>query len=535
MISDETLDDCLAILGMRGSGKTYTAKGLVERLLDRKSRVCVVDPLGVWWGLRSNAAGDGPGYGIVVFGGLHADVEIGEASGEAVARVVALHDVSCIVDISEFRSMAARRRFMLAFCDALYDLNRELLHLILDEADLWAPQRPMPDTAALLGSMQEIVRRGRVRGLIPWQITQRPAVLNKDVLSQADTLIAMKLTASQDRDAIGAWIEGQADREDGKRILADLPKLRRGEGYVWAPSREQLERVAFPRISTFDSSSTPKRGERRLEPVNLASVEIAEIAATLALVEEKPSRGAKAVQSAPDPKLIEAAEQRGFDRGILQGYADALAEARSGVLHALDFLGAGLGHNAHPLPAPTAATGNVSVAPSLRAAPAPRAQARPVDGSLNSAARKLLTALAQHAPARFTWGQTATLAGLKPSGGHFNAGRKQLIDRALIDEADGLVSASSAGMTEAGEVPAAPSSAAERLAMWCGRLPSPAPDMLRYIAARGSRHVSIDELAEGIGKKATGGHWNSGIAVLRNNGLIEVGANKTMRASELLR
>ena len=39
----------------------------------------------------------------------------------------------------------------------------------------------------------------------------------------------------------------------------------------------------------------------------------------------------------------------------------------------------------------------------------------PVAGdSLHSAARKLLIALAQHAPARFTWGQAATLAGLKP-------------------------------------------------------------------------------------------------------------------------
>ena len=31
----------------------------------------------------------------------------------------------------------------------------------------------------------------------------------------------MKLTASQDRDAIGGWIEGQADRAEGKRILGD--------------------------------------------------------------------------------------------------------------------------------------------------------------------------------------------------------------------------------------------------------------------------------------------------------------------------
>ena len=59
--------------------------------------------------------------------------------------------------------------------------------------------------------------------------------MHKDVLSQADILIAMKLTASQDRDAIGGWIEGQADRQEGKRILGDLPRLPRGEGYLWAP------------------------------------------------------------------------------------------------------------------------------------------------------------------------------------------------------------------------------------------------------------------------------------------------------------
>jgi hypothetical protein len=30
-----------------------------------------------------------------------------------------------------------------------------------------------------------------------------------------------------------------------------------------------------------------------------------------------------------------------------------------------------------------------------------------------------------------------------------------------------------------------------------------------------------DELAASLGKKPSCGHWNSGIAVLRNNGLIE--------------
>ncbi len=45
---------------------------------------------------------------------------------------------------------------------------------------------------------------------------QRPAVLHKDVLSQADVLISMKLTSSQDRAAVGRRIKGQADRAQGQ-------------------------------------------------------------------------------------------------------------------------------------------------------------------------------------------------------------------------------------------------------------------------------------------------------------------------------
>ena len=183
-------------------------------------------------------------------------------SGAALGRLIAAEALVCVVDLSEFGSNAARRRFMAGFCEALYEANEEPLHLVLDEADLWAPQRPIKGWESLLGHIEEIVRRGRVRGFIPWLITQRPAVVHKDVLSQADILIAMKLTSSQDRDAVGGWIEGQADRQEGKRIHDDLPRLQRGEGYLWAPGRGILERTAFPAIQTFDSSRTPKRGER---------------------------------------------------------------------------------------------------------------------------------------------------------------------------------------------------------------------------------------------------------------------------------
>jgi len=228
------LNERLAIVGTSGSGKTYAAKGLVERLVDQDARVCVVDPLGVWWGLRAGPEGGASPlpYSVVVFGGRHADVSLDEGMGGALGHLVGIHQIACVVDVSDLGSAAARRGFMTAFTEALYAANTEPLHLVLDEADLWAPQRGQPDGYDLLQRVEEIVRRGRIRGFVPWLITQRPAVLHKDVLSQADILVLMKLTSSQDREAVGRWIEGQADRAEGRRILAALPRLARGEGWV---------------------------------------------------------------------------------------------------------------------------------------------------------------------------------------------------------------------------------------------------------------------------------------------------------------
>ena len=320
------LDERLAIVGTSGSGKTYAAKGLVERLMSGGARVCVVDPLGVWWGLRLGSDGAAPsGYPVVVFGGQHADVALDESMGAALGCLVGTRPLACVVDVSELGSSAARRGFMTAFMEALHQANTEPLHLVLDEADLWAPQRVQPAGRALLGRVEEIVRRGRVRGFVPWLITQRPAVLHKDVLSQADVLVSMKLTASQDRDAVGRWIEGQADRAEGQRILAELPRLSRGEAYVWAPSDGVLARVAFPLIRTFDSSRTPTRGEQAAVPRALAEVDLSAITAALA------GMGAQAVDMSPAAPALGGRQQTSeLDHRLRQQDCE-LATARARV------------------------------------------------------------------------------------------------------------------------------------------------------------------------------------------------------------
>src|SRR5215510_7871179 len=92
----------------------------------------------------------------------------------------------------------------------------------------------------------------------------------------------MKLTASQDREAIGAGSRARPTGGKANGILGDLPRLQRGEGYLWALGHGLLERVAFPPIRTFDTSCTPKRGERLTIPRKPAEVDLTTIVAALA-------------------------------------------------------------------------------------------------------------------------------------------------------------------------------------------------------------------------------------------------------------
>ena len=337
-IPDEALDDRLAFIGTSGSGKSYNAGGAVERVLSKGGRVVTIDPLGVWWGLRLLADGKTPSpHDVVIFGGPHGDLPITEHAGGLIGETVAGMAESCVLDLCQLGTKAAERRFMLSFLTAFYrHAAGEPVHVVFDEADMWAPQRLLDregDAAKLLGMMETLVRRGRIKGFIPWLITQRPAVLSKDVLSMADGLVAFKLVSSQDRDAIGAWVEGSADKQQWREIWASLPTMQGGQGVVWAPARGILSTVKFPEKLTFDSSRTPTRGQSKrtakLTPINLDKLQerLATVKAEVDANDPKALRAevgrlkaelAKQPASAPgvDAAAIAAAEQRGYLTGF---------------------------------------------------------------------------------------------------------------------------------------------------------------------------------------------------------------------------
>jgi hypothetical protein len=270
----EAVTETFVILAKRGSGKTYTAAVLAEEIIGAGHPCVIVDPVGVWWGLRAAADGVGPGLPVVIFGGDHGDVPLDEQSGDIIADAIIAERFSAVLDLSVL-SKAAARRFMAAFIARLYHRNRDPLHLIVDEADAFAPQRTDAGGAVLLGAMEDLVRRGRARGIGCTLITQRPAVLNKDVLTQAEVLICLRMNGVRDVQAIDEWVRLHADEDEARDLKKSLPSLPVGTAWVWSPGwLNILEQVKIRARTTFDSSATPKVGEKRIVPKQMADVDI---------------------------------------------------------------------------------------------------------------------------------------------------------------------------------------------------------------------------------------------------------------------
>lgn len=553
----ELLAQHIAIVGKTGSGKTYTAKGLVETLLADQRRVCVLDPTGVWWGLRSSADGQAPGFPVAVFGGAHADVPIAENSGEALASIIAGRNLPAVIDLSEML-IGQRHRFVTDFAEGLYRDNRLPLHLVIDEADEFCPQNPLPETKRMLHHIDRIVRRGRVRGFRVTLITQRPAVLHKNVLTQANTLIAMRLTAPQDRNALKAWVEGQADAAQAKAVFDSLARLPRGEGWLWAPELDILRRQAFPAISTFDSGRTPEDGDTDVQgPAALADVDLTEICEALAAAAPDPDEPSteKALRAelaklrreladrptaAPgDSGPMVAALRQELDAAIraratmelvLNGWHDRARKIAGQLLEAVGDVAVGT-TNLEKLE--VAAARNVVRAHAVEApAPAPRPAAS-VEG-LRSGAVRILQELAARYPAGYSRPQVGALTQFAHKGGTFSTYYGDLRRLGFIEERGGLTFATEAGIRSLGDkVPAAPKTHAEVMAMWRRALRSGAFAMLEAIVRAGRAGIHRNELASAVGMAASGGTFATYLGDLRRNGLITEEAKRS-RANEIL-
>jgi len=250
-----------AYLAKRGGGKTYNAAVEAEEMVWNGIPIVVVDGMGIWWGLRVGADGKGPGLPVVVFGGEHADLPLTLETAAEIARAIVESNINAVLDISEFSKTQARK-VVTAFLDELYRLNRVDRHVFIEESDMFGPQKPFgPEAVACLEAIDTFVRRGGNKNLGCTLITQRSAVLNKNILTQSDCLVVLRTKAPQDKAAVRAWIEENVDADNAEEVkkaedmMKSLGTLKNGEAWVWHTDEPYVfAKFLFRRRKTFHAT-----------------------------------------------------------------------------------------------------------------------------------------------------------------------------------------------------------------------------------------------------------------------------------------
>lgn len=573
----DAITQSFALLAVRRAGKSNAAAVMAEEMFKAGLPWVAIDPKGDWWGLRSSRDGKSDGLPIPIFGGLHGDMPLTPEAGNLIADLVVDQNLTCVLDVSEFPSKAAQMRFLTDFGEHLFRLHGKRpqpRHLFLEEADDFVPQRVMREQARCVGAWTKLVKQGGSRGLGVSLISQRSAVVNKDALTQTETLIALRTTSPQDRKAISEWV---SYHDVARELVDSLPSLEDGEAWVCSPhwlgrhGQPAIQRIRFRQRSTYDSGATPTM--RKHAPVaSLADIDLGALSERMAAVTEKAEQEdpkalrrriaelERARRTAPakadDGRL--AAENRELRAQLAEASSREPERIEIPVLAPGDVAGieqviAAIRDLTPSLEAEAARLESAISRASARKPPAPiapkparvrRAQApafAPAQAAvpdeaadatirLGKAHRAILAVLAQFPDGRDKR-PVAMLAGYSAKAGHFGNALGELRRASLIEPGMPL-RITSAGIEALGPdwepLPSGP----ELIDYWMGQLGRAEREVFRALLDVFPGTLTKAELAERTGYSASAGHFGNALGRLRTLELIT--GRGEMRADETL-
>ncbi|MFH0830000.1 MAG: DUF87 domain-containing protein [Candidatus Aenigmatarchaeota archaeon] len=234
------------VIAQSGAGKSYLIAVLCEKMLKEGIPFAIIDTEGEYFSLKQK-------FQLLWVGGEGADLELEKVDLKRLAERVVKENAPVIFDVSDSLD---DKQAVAGFCNALYAVETKAKKpylLIIEEADKFAPQLIDKDgkKAGALEAIEEIARRGRKRGLGLLIASQRPAVVNKNVLSQCGNQFIGKLTTENDLAAVNLFFSGRKE-------LDQLPKLEEGEFFAMGGlSRNRIRFKSFARLTQHEGL-TPK-------------------------------------------------------------------------------------------------------------------------------------------------------------------------------------------------------------------------------------------------------------------------------------
>lgn len=546
----DAVTSTLVVYGGKGMGKTNLGAVLVEELSYAGLRWSALDPLGVWWGLRHSKDGSGPGIECVILGGVHGDIPIEPTGGAVAADLVVDETANVIIDFSrkpsgEMWSIGERVRFVTEYVKRLYQRQggladgkrREPIFQLLDEAARFIPQiipAGNPDLAKCVSAWETLVEEGRNVGIGVGLLTQRSARMNKSVSEVADAMISFRIVGPNSIGAVMDWLGEHVPKDKIKQHIETLRSLERGRALVVSPGWLHFEGIANIRArETFDSSATPKPGERaqrvtgKAAKPDLAKYQErmketierakennpAELKKELARLRADLAKRPTEVQTKVETKTVEvpvvsddliAAFKVALDKfsAMTLAITNAMARVqnRPAVPHASQSR-----PSSHPAPRVIAAPGSASGAVKLNKAP-----------------RCILTALAQYGEA--SKNKIAVLTGYAVGGGGFNNAISECRTNGWLEGGE-LLRITQGGVDALGSYSPLPAGQ-DLVNHWMGQLGKAEREILRVLLENNNGGMSKEEIASltesdrGGPYAVDGGGFNNAISKLRTLELI---------------
>lgn len=557
-----------AILGIKESGKTYTATTVAEQLMDARIPIIAFDNVGVWKWLKVGRAGHA-GYPVVVAGGKAGDFPITSLTAPEIIRAARRTGVSLVVDLHDRAlSHAERGRIVAACVEVLLYENEDwgLCHVFFEEAARWVPQVVRGDNAKVYSAVESFCQMGGNSRVGYTLIGQRAESLNKEVLELCDLLILGRQKGRNSLTALGKWLD-IGEVTDSRAIAKTLPTLPTSEFWIWPSASVLPQRVKMQQKHTVhpDRRALALHGEARAyKPLDVKSF-VAQMSVTLETVvaEAKANDPAElrrqvadlkkqlaaAAKAAPVAPVVERVEVPVFKDGEvkrLEDTVEGLDDLFAQLIAAANEISSAL-RAATTSPTPRRASTPVAASPSplrtlltqpvSRPAP-PRPGSRPPAGdesdvALTRSKQAILDALAKFETVGITTPRrelVAFLAGASPKSSEYTKNLSRLVGDGLLNyPGSKIVSFTDAGRARA-TAPTAALTVAELLQAVLARLSRPRAAIVQCLVNHYPDSVLRQTIAEESGASVKSSEFTKNLSRLRALGLLDYAGSNAARA-----
>jgi uncharacterized protein len=237
------------VIGSSGSGKSYTVGVLCEELCKNNVPFVIIDVEGEYSGLKEKYE--------VIWVGDDENCDL-KWSKKVDLKALGRYAPDCPPIILDLSEAARPREKVNEFLFSIYaeiSKRRTPYLVILEEADRFSPQ----SGGERLPIFDEIARRGRKRGLGLMLCTQRPSLVDKNILSQCASQLIGKLVIKNDLSSVAQFFSGRG-------APSQLTALKPGEFFALGSLAAEPEKVIIRSRETRHGGMTPKLNPQAIKP-----------------------------------------------------------------------------------------------------------------------------------------------------------------------------------------------------------------------------------------------------------------------------